>query len=117
MTPHGLKLSHAYLLLASLAVSPAFAQASALVVSGGLTGHAQAGPVEKNDRIARGPRTDDTRYCDMRGVTVHSANGSSSASASVSTSPGGSSAVSGGGSPDSSTKYFGCEAGEKRSTR
>jgi hypothetical protein len=115
MTPHGLKLSHAYLLLACLAVSPAFAQASAAVVAGSLAGHAQAGPVEKNDRIARGPRTDDTRYCDMRGVTVHSANGSSSASANVT--PGGSSAVAGSGAPGPSSEYFGCEASQKRSTR
>ena len=115
MTPHALRLSHAYLLLAGLAATPALAQASASVAAGGLSGHAQAGPMQKNDRIARGPRTDDTRNCDTRGVTVHSLNGS--ASASVSTSPGGSSAVAGGGSPGSTTEFFGCDDSKKRSTR
>jgi hypothetical protein len=117
MTPHTLKLSHAYLLLACLAATPALAQASASVAAGALTGHAQAGPVQKHDRVARGPRTDDTRNCDTRGVTVHSLNGSSSASASVSTSPGGSSAVAGGGSPGATTEFFGCDDNKKRSTR
>jgi hypothetical protein len=118
MSPHSLRLSHAYLLLACLAVSPAFAQASASMAAGGLSGTAEAGPSEHpadhNDRIARGPRTDDTRNCDTRGVTVHSANGSSSASARVSTSPGGSAAVAGGGSPGSKAEFFGC--GHDRST-
>jgi len=53
MSPHGLKLSHAYLLLACLAAAPAFAQASAAVVAGNLSGHAQAGPAPPDDRIAR----------------------------------------------------------------
>jgi hypothetical protein len=110
------KLSHAYLLLTCLAATPALAQASASVAAGTLHGNAQAGPDQpSNERIARGPRTDDIRNCDSRGVTVHSGNGS--ASASVSTSPGGSSAVAGGGSPGSRTEYFGCDAGHHRSER
>ena len=111
------KLSHAYLLLACFAVSPALAQASASVAAGALHGTAQAGTTNQssNDRVARGPRTDDTRSCDSRGVTVQSPNGS--ASASVTTSPGGSSAVAGGGSPGSRTEYFGCDSDHNRSTR
>jgi hypothetical protein len=111
------KLSHAYLLLACLAASPALAQASASVAAGTLHGNAQAGTADQpsNERIARGPRTDDTRNCDSRGVTVHSGNGS--ASASVTTSPGGSSAVAGGGSPGSRTEYFGCDADHQRSEK
>jgi hypothetical protein len=114
-----MKLHHAYILLACLAATPALAQASASVTAGGLTGHAQAGPAVPNDRVARGPRTDDTRNCDTRGVTVHSGDGnaSSSASASVSTSPGGSSAVAGGGSPGARTEFFGCDAPKHRSNR
>lgn len=110
-----MKLRHAYLFLVCLAASPALAQVSASVAAGNISGNAQAGPNVPNDRIARGPRTDDTRSCDRRGVTVHSDN--SSASASVSTSPGGSSAVAGGGSPGSRTEFFGCEADRNRSTR
>ena len=111
------KLSHAYLLLACFAASPALAQASASVAAGPLRGDAQAGPSNQSldERVARGPRTDDTRNCDSRGVTVHSGNGS--ASASVTTSPGGSSAVAGGGSPGSRTEYFGCDADHNRSER
>jgi len=100
------------------------------VQAGNLRGSAQAGPSTSRDtnhddydhadhdrQVARGPRTDDTRDCDSRGVTVHS--GNSSASASVSTSPGGSSVVAGGGSPGSRTEYFGCDAPDHndRSTR
>ena len=113
MTPHSMKIRHAYFLLACLAGSPAFAQASASVAAGSLSGNAKAGPaehpIEHNDRVARGPRTDDTRNCDTRGVTVQSGNGSSSASASVSTSPGGAAAVAGAGSPGSKTEFFGCD--------
>jgi len=105
MSPHGLKLSHAYLLLACLAAAPAFAQASAAVVAGNLSGHAQAGPAPPDDRIARGPRTDDTRDCDTRSVTTRSADGSSSAPASVD-----SSAVASGG-------YFGCNPDQQGRTR
>jgi hypothetical protein len=118
MTLRTMKLRHAYLLLACLAASPALAQASASVATGNISGNAQAGPntpPNGNERVARGPRTDDTRNCDRRGVTVHSGNGS--ASASVSTSPGGSSAVAGGGSPGSRTEFFGCEADHDRSTK
>jgi len=105
--------------LLCLAAAPVFAQTSATVRAGNLTGKATAG-VTDNDRddqkLARGPRTDDTRNCDSRGVSVH--NGNSSASASVSTSPGGSSVVAGGGSPGSHTEYFGCDAPDhNRSTR
>ena len=115
-------------LLLCLAATPALTQASADVQAGNLSGHAQAGPTEnktenntENDRdrqVARGPRTDDTRDCDSRGVSVQ--NGNSSASASVTTSPGGSSVVAGGGSPGSRTEYFGCDARDHdndRSTR
>lgn len=117
MTLRVKKLSHAYLLLACFAASPALAQASASVAAGTLQGTAQAGPANQpsDDRVARGPRTDDTRNCDSRGVSVHSGNGS--ASASVTTSPGGSSAVAGGGSPGSHTEYFGCDANHNRSER
>ena len=118
MNLHGMKLAHAYLLLAGLAATPALAQASASVTAGNLNGTAQAGPQASPtplQRNAEGPRTDDARNCDSRGVTVHSGNGSSSASASVSTPPGGSSAVAGGGSPGSRTEYFGCD--HKRSVK
>jgi len=116
MNMHAMKLRHAYFLLACFAVSPALAQASAAVTAGPLRGQAQAGPVASDDQqVARGPRTDDTRNCDSRGVTVHSGNGS--ASASVTTSPGGSSAVAGGGSPGSRTEYFGCDTDHHRSVR
>jgi len=104
-----------------LAATPALAQASVDVQAGDLSGHAQAGQIENNrDRqVARGPRTDDTRDCTSRGVTVH--NGDSSASASVTTSPGGASVVAGGGSPGSHMEYFGCDARDhdhdNRSTR
>lgn len=118
MTLRTMKLRHAYLLLACLAASPALAQASASVTAGDISGNAQANtPPNSNERVARGPRTDDTRNCDRRGVTVRSGNGSSSASASVNTSPGGSSAVAGGGSPGSRTEFFGCEADHDRSTK
>jgi len=116
MTPHSIKLPHAYLFLACLAATPALAQASASVTAGNLSGQAHAGPDvagKPDDRVARGPRTDDTRACDTKSVTVHSANGSSSAS--VTTSPGGSSSVAASGSPGSRTEYFGCE--HNRSTR
>ena len=106
MNLHGIKLAHAYLLLAGLAATPALAQASASVAAGNLNGTAQAGPAPLQ-RHAEGPRTDDTRNCDSRSVTVHSGNGSSSASASVNTPPGGASAVA--GPPGSRTEYFGCE--------
>jgi len=107
-------------LLLCLAAAPVFAQASTTVRAGNLSGNATAGPAdsdrdEHNDRIARGPRTDSTPDCDSRGVTVHS--GNSTASASVSTSPGGSSVVAGGGSPGSHTEYFGCDHDKERSTR
>ena len=115
MTPRPKTLPHAYFLLACLAASPAFAQASASVAAGSLSGDAKAGPVERHDRVARGPRTDDTRDCDTRGVTVQSGNGSSSASASVTTTPSGSAAVAGSGSPSSKTEFFGCD--HDRSTR
>ena len=92
MNLHGIKLAHAYLLLAGLAATPALAQASASVAAGNLNGTAQAGPAPLQ-RHAEGPRTDDTRNCNSRSVTVHSGNGSSSASASVSTPPGGASAA------------------------
>jgi hypothetical protein len=109
--------------LMCLAATPVFAQASTSVRAGNLSGTATAGvnngPTD-NDRdhdqqVARGPRTDDTRDCDSRSVTVH--NGNSSASASVSTSPGGSSTVAGVGSPGSHTEFFGCDAPHNRSTR
>jgi hypothetical protein len=102
-----------------LAATPALAQASVDVQAGSLHGNAQAGVSdthpERDKQVARGPRTDDTRDCNSRGVSVH--NGNSSASASVSTSPGGSSVVAGGGSPSSHTDYFGCDAPTNRSTR
>jgi hypothetical protein len=112
-------------LLLCLAATPVFGQASATVHAGNLSGKATAG-TNDNDRddrantehdrqVARGPRTDNTRDCDSQGVTVHS--GNSSASASVSTSPGGSSVVAGGGSPGSHTEYFGCDHNHNRSTR
>ena len=111
--------------LMCLAATPVFAQASTSVRAGNLSGTATAG-VNDNDRddrantehdrqVARGPRIDNDRDCNSRGVTVHS--GNSSASASVSTSPGGSSAVAGGGSPGSRTEYFGCDHDKDRSTR
>jgi hypothetical protein len=116
MNMRTMKLRHAYLLLACLAASPALAQASASVAAGDISGTAQTGPNSPpDDRVARGPRTDDTRNCDSRGVRVQSGNGS--ASASVSTSPGGSSAVAGGGSPGARTEFFGCDADNKRSAR
>ena len=73
------------------------------------------GRIQPETRVARGPRTDDTRDCDSRGVRVQSGNGSAAASAS--TSPGGSSAVAGGGSPGARTEFFGCDADDKRSAR
>lgn len=90
MTMREMKIHHAYLLLALFAASPALAQASASVAAGNLGGKAQTGlnqvsPAAPQDRLARGPRTDDN--CDTGGVTVQSGNGS--ACASVSTSPGG----------------------------
>jgi len=110
MNMRRMKLRHAYLLLACLAASPALAQVSASVTAGSISGAAQAGPNTPpntpDDRVARGPRTDDTRNCDSRGVRVQSGNGSASASAS--TYPGGSSAVAGGGSPGAHTEFFGC---------
>jgi len=119
MNMRTMKLRHAYLLLACLAASPALAQVSASVTAGSISGAAQAGPNTPpntpDDRVARGPRTDDTRNCDSRGVRVQSGNGSASASAS--TSPGGSSAVAGGGSPGAHTEFFGCDADDKRSAR
>jgi hypothetical protein len=111
-------------LLLCLAAGPALAQASVDVQAGNLRGSAQAGQADtdrnhddRDRQVARGPRTDDTRDCDSRGVTVHS--GNSSSSASVTTSPGGSSVVAGGGSPGSRTEYFGCDAHDHndRSTR
>lgn len=102
-------------LLLCLAATPALAQASVDVQAGNLHGSAQAGAADRDQRVARGPRTDDTRDCDSRGVSVHNRN--SSASASVSTSPGGSSVVAGGGSPGARTEYFGCDAPNDRSTR
>jgi hypothetical protein len=118
------RLSTAALLLC-LAAIPTFAQTSATVHAGNLSGKATAG-VTDNDRddrantehdrqVARGPRVDKDRDCDSRGVSVH--NGNSSASASVSTSPGGSSVVAGGGSPGSHTEYFDCDHDKDRSTR
>jgi hypothetical protein len=111
----GMKLI--YLLLACFAAGPALAQASASVAAGNLNGTANAGPAPLDRRAAEGPRTDDTRNCNERGVTVHFGNGSSSASASVSTPPGGASAVAGGGSPGSHTEYFGCKTDNNRSVR
>jgi len=118
-------------LLLCLAAGPALAQASVDIQAGNLRGSAQAGQADtdrdfdranrdqpdRDRQVARGPRTDDTRNCNTRGVTVNS--GNSSASASVSTSPGGSSVVAGGGSPGSRTEYFGCDAPDHndRSTR
>jgi hypothetical protein len=120
-------------LLLCLAATPVLAQASAQVRAGNLSGSAQAGAQagipdrtyddsdsrsDRDRQVARGPRTDDTRDCDTRGVTVRSGNGSSSSSASVSTSGGGSSTVAGGGSPGSRTEYFGCDAPtQNRSSR
>src|SRR5438445_10496365 len=110
---HPMKLHHVYLLLACLAASPALAQASASVAAGDLSETAKAGPPAirptehpMERQVARGPRTDDTANC--RGVTARSGDGSSSASASVSNSPGGASAVAGGGSPGSRVEFFGC---------
>lgn len=113
-------------LLLCVAATPVLAQASAQVRAGNLSGSAQAGGAQagapdrdyedssgradRDRQVARGPRTDDTRNCDTRGVTVRSGNGSSSASASVTTSGDGSSVVAGGGSPGSRTEYFGCDA-------
>jgi len=109
------------LLLAPLLTAPAFAQqSSATVTAGNLTGRAETGPVSSEDRPSKqdqasnqmgrrmpsGRTDDDTRNC-SRGVTVQSGNGS--ASASVSTSPGGNAVVAAGGSPGSTTKFFGCE--------
>jgi hypothetical protein len=110
-------------LLLCLAATPALAQASVDVQAGNLSANAQAGAKprasdihpERDSRVARGPRTDDTRNCDTRGVSVQ--NGNASASASVTTSPGGSSVVAGGGSPGSRTEYFGCNDHTDRSTR
>jgi len=113
-------------LLFCLAAGPVLAQASVDVQAGNLRGSAQAGQADtetnrdhddRDRQVARGPRTDDTRDCDSRGVTVRS--GNSSSSASVTTSPGGSSVVAGGGSPGSRTEYFGCDARDHtdRSTR
>jgi len=106
-------------ILLCLGASPALAQASIDVQAGNLRANAQAGTSdshpERDKQIARGPRTDDTRNCEARGVSVQ--NGNSSASASVSTSPGGSSVVAGGGSPGSHAEFFGCNAPTDRSTR
>lgn len=103
--------------LLCLAAGPALAQASVDVQAGSLRANALAGTSDshpdRDKQIARGPRTDDTRNCDTRGVSVQ--NGNSSASASVTTSPGGSSVVGGGGSPGSHTEFFGCNT--DRSTR
>ena len=98
MTLRTMKLGHAYLLLACLAATPALAQASASITAGSLSGNAQAGATTRapDERIARGPRTDDTRNCDTRG---------------------GSSAMAGGASPGSRTEIFGCEADRNRITR
>ena len=106
-------------LLLCLAATPALAQASVDVQAGNLRADAQAGASDihsgRDKQVARGPRTDDTRNCDTRGVSVR--NGNSSASASVTTSPGGSSVVAGGGSPGARTEYFGCNDHTDRSTR
>jgi hypothetical protein len=121
-------------LILCLAATPVLAQASAQVRAGNLSGSAQAGTAQagasdrddddssasadRDRQVARGPRTDDTRNCDTRGVTVRSGNGSASSSASVTTSGGGSSVVAGGGSPGSRTEYFGCDAPtQNRSSR
>ena len=114
-----IRLAIATFFLCLVATTPLWAQASVDVQAGNLRGNAQAGVSDTNpDRdkqVARGPRTDDTRNCDTRGVSVQ--NGNSSASASVTTSPGGSSVVAGGGSPGSHTEYFGCNDHTDRSTR
>jgi hypothetical protein len=94
---------------------PALAQASVDVEAGPLRGSAHAGAqadADHSDHHARSDhsdraRTDDTSACDHRGVSVHSANGSASASVSSS---GGNSVVAGGGSPGSHTEYFGCDS-------
>ena len=107
------------LLFLCLAATPVLAQASVDVQAGNLRANAQAGNndthPERDRQVARGPRTDDTRNCNTRGVSVQ--NGNSSASASVTTSPGGSSVVVGGGSPGARTEYFGCNDHTDRSIR
>ena len=102
-----------------LVATPVLAQASIDVQAGNLRANAQAGTSDtypgRDRQVAQGPRTDDTRACDTRGVSVQ--NGNASASASVTTSPGGSSVVAGGGSPGARTEYFGCNNHTDRSTR
>src|SRR6185312_16025307 len=97
-------------ILLCLGASPALAQASIDVQAGNLRANAQAGTSdshpERDKQIARGPRTDDTRNCEARGVSVQNGN-----------SPGGSSVVAGGGSPGSHAEFFGCNAPTDRSTR
>ncbi|MBV9549788.1 MAG: hypothetical protein JO256_08970 [Alphaproteobacteria bacterium] len=96
------------LLACSLSL-PAVAQSSSASVSAGnLRGSVTVGANTPLPPKAEPQRGDDR--CDSHGVEVRSADGSSSASASVTTSLGGSAVVAGGGSPGSTTRFVGCEA-------
>jgi hypothetical protein len=87
------------LMLCLVACTPEVRGQSVSVEAGNLRGSAQAGTESRyEDRAAN---------CN-KGVTVRSANGSSSASASVSSSGGGESVVAGAGSPGSSVTTHDC---------
>ena len=97
-------LKQSVVILACLAAGPALAQASATVSVPGLSGHVETGnaagkPHQRTSDASPGQR------CNSRGVTVRSADGSVTSSASAS---GDVTTVAGSGSRGSKTKYFGC---------
>lgn len=92
-------------LILCLAAAPALAQASASVSVPGLSGHVETGTKAGHHN----QRTSDAspgQHCNSRGVTVRSADGSVSSSASAS---GDVTTVAGSGSRGAKTKYFGCD--------
>ena len=86
--------------------APALAQASASVSMPGIKGHVETGANAGRQEEQRTSDASPRQNCHTRGVTVRSADGSVSSSASAS---GGEVAVAGAGSPGSRTRYFGCE--------
>lgn len=95
-----MKPTLALIAAATLFGTPALAQ-SVSVTAGNLHGTANAGNVHAGD--ARQAQ----RHCDTQGVTVRSADGSTSSSVSVSSS-GGQTVVAGSGSPGSRIERYGC---------
>jgi hypothetical protein len=108
------------LLACSLACGGALAQpdnrsgndASVSVQAGPLRGSAAAGPSSRSSDRAAAPQRE---RCDR--VTVRSGDGSSSASASVTTGSSGTTALAGGGSPNARTEFSDCDDTRQASTR